>query len=113
MKANVQKIIDKTCELWGVSYEDVLGRDRQQPLPLVRAMIAKTIRDIFDLTHQRIGELVGRNHSSVTYYYKMYDAEYKYNQEFRNFANALKEVVLDMRTDFQEELDEELKEIIG
>lgn len=43
----------------------------------------------------------------------MYDTEYKYNQEFRNFANAMKEVTMEMRTDFQEELDEELKEIIG
>ena len=113
MKANVDRIINKACELWGVSYEDVFGRRRDMPLPLARAMIVKTIRDIFDLTHQRIGEFVGRNHSSVYYYYKMYDTEYKYNREFRNFANAMKEVVMEMRTDFQEELDEELKEIIG
>lgn len=109
MNANIDKIINKACMLWGVSKEDVLGKKRNVPFPFARAMIAKTIRDTYGLSYPKIGKIMGKNHSSVIYYYKLYDTEYKYNQEFRNFANAMKE----MRTDFQEELEEELKEIIG
>ena len=76
-------------------------------------MVAKNIRDTFGLSFPMIGKIMERNHSSIIYYLKMYDAEYRYNQEFRNFANAMKEVAFDIRNDFQEELDEELKEIIG
>ena len=49
MKANVDRIINKACELWGVSYEDVVGRGREVPLPFARAMIAKTIRETHDI----------------------------------------------------------------
>lgn len=113
MKANVDRIINKACELWGVSYEDVAGRSREVPLPFARSMVAKTIRDAYGLSYSEIGRMLNRNHSSISYYYKMYDAEYQYNQEFRNFANVLKEMVLDVRTAFQQELEQELNEIIG
>lgn len=113
MKANVDRIINKACELWGVSRDDVLGRSRKTPLPFARTMIAKTIQETHDISLVEIGRILNRHHSSIIFYIKMYDTEYKYNQEFRNFANAMKEVALDIRTDFQEELDEELKEIIG
>ena len=113
MKANVDRIINKACELWGVSYEDVVGKRREVPLPFARAMIAKTIRETHDISLIEIGRIINRNHSTIIFYIKMYDTEYKYNQEFRNFANAMKEVTMEMRTDFQEELDEELIGIIG
>lgn len=113
MKDNIERIINRACSIWNVKYEDVIGRSREKPLPFVRAIIAKTIRDVFGLSFQSIGSFLGRNHSSAFYYVRLYDSEYKYNQEFRNFANAMKDVALDMRTGFQEELDDELNEIIG
>lgn len=113
MKENIDRIINKSCELWNVSREDVLGRRRNVPLPFARYMITKMIRDTLGLSYPEIGKIMGRSHSATFYYYKLYDAEYKYNQEFRNFANAMREVVMDIRTNFQEELDEELNEIIG
>ncbi len=113
MNANIDKIINTACALWDVSKEDLLSKKRNAPLPFARVMVAKNIRDTFGLSFPMIGKIMGRNHSSIIYYLKMYDAEYKYNQEFRNFANAMKKVTLDAKTDFQEELSEELNEIIG
>lgn len=112
MKENINKIINRACALWGVSKEDVLGTKRNIPLPFARSMIVKTIRDTFGFSYPKIGGIIGKNHSSAMYYYKMYDSEYKYNREFRNFAKAMEELVLDIKTDFQEELEKELKEII-
>lgn len=113
MKGSIDRIIKEACLLWNVSCEDVLGRKRTFPLSLVRAMIAKTIRDLLRLPFMTIGKIMNRNHSSVIHYIKIYDAEYKYNQDFRKFANVMKDVVLDIRTDFQKELEDELNEIIG
>ena len=76
-------------------------------------MIAYTIRDTFRLPLKKISDILGCNHTTIIYYLKMYDSEYKYNQEFRNFAIAMKGVSSDIRTEFQEELEEELNEIIG
>lgn len=113
MKENINKIINKACFLWNVSQEAFLGRRKDMPLPFARSMVAKTIRDVYGLSYTEIGRILNRNHSSISYYYKMYDAEYQYNQGFRNFANVLKEMALDIRTEFQEELEQELNEIIG
>lgn len=113
MKENINKIIDKACALWGVGRQDVLGKSRNMPLPFARSMVAKTLRDAYGLSYPKIGKILNRNHSTIFKYFKMYDAEYKYNQVFRNFADIMKEVVLDVRTSFEETLEEELKGIIG
>lgn len=113
MKDSIDKIINKACLLWGVSREDVLGRSRKIPIPFARTMIAKTIRETHGISLAEIGRILDRNHSSIIHYIKMYDSEYRYNQEFRNFANAMKEVAFDIKKDFQEELEDELNEIIG
>lgn len=113
MKENIDKIINKACLLWGVSREDALGRSRKVPIPFARTMIAKTIREVYGYPFMKIGDILNRDHATIIHYLKIYDAEYKYNKEFRNFANAMKEVTFDIRNDLQEELDDELNEIIG
>lgn len=111
MKQPVEKILDKGCKLWGVTMNDVLGRSRKQPIPLVRAMIAKTIREVYGYPFMKIGDILNRNHATIIHYLKMYDAEYKYNKEFRNFANAMKDIENDVQNEFAEELEDEFNEV--
>lgn len=42
----------------------------------------------------------------------MYKHEFAYNAEFRNFANIVLDSI-ELKTAFQEELEQELNEIIG
>lgn len=107
----MERIIDFACKIWGVQREDVMGRSRVQPLTFVRAMIAHTMRDSFGLSLMHIGKHLNRNHTSIVHYLKLYDAEYKYNKQFRTFANAMKDSILEVKSEFQEELEEEYKEI--
>ena len=76
-------------------------------------MVAKTLRDTFGLTFMDIGRLLRRNHTSIIYYLKMYDAEYKYNKEFRNFANAMKDIAQEVNVELKHELENEFNEIYG
>lgn len=113
MRKNIEKIIDKACSFWGVSRKEVLGKGRGKPLPFARAMIAKTLRDMYGMTTIRIGFELNRDHSTVVHYLKVYDAEYAYNKEFRNFAIAMKESSSEEKTKFQQELEDEFNEIYG
>jgi chromosomal replication initiation ATPase DnaA len=111
MRQRIGKLFDKACKCWGVTVTEVLGSCRKQPLPLVRAMIAKTLRDNHSLTLEEIGGHLNRHHTTVIYYFKIFDAEYKYNKEFRNFANAMKDIDNDIQNEFAEELEHEFNEV--
>lgn len=113
MKEAITRVFNKAEMLWGVSHEAIIGRSRNRPLPFARAMVAKTLRDTFGLTFMDIGRLLRRNHTSIIYYLKMYDAEYKYNKEFRNFANAMKDIAQEVNVELKHELENELNEIYG
>jgi chromosomal replication initiation ATPase DnaA len=113
MRKNIEKTIDRACSIWGVTRKEVLGRSRERPLPFARAMIAKTLRDMYGMTLLRIGFELNRNHSTIVHYLKVYDAEFAYNKEFRNFAHAMKDVSPEAKTEFQQELEDEFNEIYG
>lgn len=36
-----------------------------------------------------IGYMLNRDHSTISYYFKMYEYEYRYNEEFRNLADEI------------------------
>lgn len=113
MRKNIEKTIDRACSIWGVTRKEVLGRSRERPLPFARAMIAKTLRDMYGMTLLRIGFELNRDHSTIVHYLKVYEAEFAYNKEFRNFAHAMKEVSPEVKTELQQELEDEFNEIYG
>lgn len=113
MKGNIEKILKKTCSVFGISEEDLKSRRKSRNLVYARMICAKYISYSCRECSRVIGDVINRNSSTVRYYLSIFEQEYRYNRDFRNFANAMKEVTLDMRTGFQEELDDELNEIIG
>ena len=113
MRKNIEKTIDRACSIWGVTRKEVLGRSRERPLPFARAMIAKTLRDMYGFTMVRIGFELNRDHSTIVHYLKVYDAEFAYNKEFRNFANAMKDIAQEVNAELKHELENEFNEIYG
>ena len=41
------------------------------------------------LTYEDIGYMLNRDHSTIMYYIKKYDDEYRYNEEFRKLADEI------------------------
>ena len=113
MKENIDKILKKACSTFGVSMEDVLTRKKDRPLFFARMVSAKHLRDLCGLSSLEVGKILNKDHSTILRYLCLYDQEYHYNKEFRIFADKVKDIDLEVRTDFQEELEGELNEIIG
>ena len=108
------KIIQTVCSKWRVLYSDVVGNCRKQPLPFIRMTIAYFLRQYTTLSLMQIGSLLHRKHCTVIYYLKAYESEFRFNEEFRNFAERIKEDLQDIiKSSFVLELEEEFNEIRG
>ena len=108
------KIIQTVCSKWRVLYSDVVGNCRKQPLPFIRMTIAYFLRQYTTLSLMQIGSLLHRKHCTVIYYLKAYESEFRFNEEFRNFAERIKEDLQDIiKSSFALELEEEFNEIYG
>ena len=108
------KIIQTVCSKWRVLYSDVVGNCRKQPLPFIRMTIAYFLRQYTTLSLMQIGSLLHRKHCTVIYYLKAYESEFRFNEEFRNFAKRIEEDLQDIiKSSFVLELEEEFNEIYG
>lgn len=97
-----------------MSLDDVCGRSRKQEVVYTRMMIAHFLRQYTPLSTTEIGALISRDHSTVIYYLKAYESEFRFNEEFRNFAKSIKEELDDIPKDpFALEIEEEFNEIYG
>lgn len=113
MKGNIEKILAKTCDVFGVSAEDIRSNKHNRNVFFARVVVAKHLRTLFPLSSTEIGQILCKDHSTVLRYLSVYDQEYRYNKEFRIFADKTKDIDLEIKSDFHEELEDELNEIIG
>lgn len=113
MKANIEKILTKTCSVFAIEVEDLRSKKHDRQLFYARMISAKHIYELCNISTIKVGEIINRNHATVLRYLCIYDQEYHYNKEFRIFADKVKDIGLEVRTCFQEELEGELNEIIG
>lgn len=112
MKANAEKIINNVCSLYGVTLEELVSPSKLQCLFFARTMIGYFLARYSQLSESEVGKIMNRHHSTINYYKRMYKHEFAYNSEFRNFANIVLDSI-ELKTAFQEELEQELNEIIG
>lgn len=97
-----------------MSLDDVCGRSRKQEVVYTRMMIAHFLRQYTILSTTEIGRLINRDHSTIVHHLKAYDSEFRFNEEFRNFAKRIEEDLQDIiKSSFVLELEEEFNEIRG
>ena len=108
------KIIQTVCRTWRVLYSDVCGRCRKRELVFARMTIANFLREYTPLSTTEIGALISRDHSTVIHYIKTYKDEFRFNKEFRNFAESIKRELQEKeKSPFVLGLEEEFNEIRG
>lgn len=112
MKENISKIVKKTCSVFGISEEELKSRKRGRELVYARMICARCISSC-GANSRTIADVLKRNSSTARYYLSIFEQEYLYNKDFRNFANAVNMVSLDITNEFHRELEQELNEIIG
>ena len=76
--------------------------------------IANFLREYTPLSTTEIGALISWDHSTVIHCIKTYKDEFRFNKDFRNFAESIKEELDDIPKDpFALEIEEEFNEIYG
>ncbi len=61
-----QLILDATCEMFGLSLEEITGRSRQRPLVIARQVAMYVFRELTEMSYPAIGrEFGGRDHTTV------------------------------------------------
>lgn len=108
------KIIQTVCKTWDRSLDDVCGKSRKQDVVYTRMTIAYFLRQYTKLSTTEIGNLINRDHATIIHYLKAYDSEFRFNKDFRNFAERIKEdLQYILKSSFALELEEEFNEIRG
>lgn len=66
-------IISRVCNRLNVSYLEVSGSSRKSAITPIRFILAHELRK-HDITLERIGQIMKRNHATVIYYLNQYEA---------------------------------------
>lgn len=83
-------IKDAIAEALGVSFHDIVGRNRERKYVYAR-MIFALLRRQEGATVLRIAKEMSHNHATVIYYLKKYQDDYKYTPEFRGYVQAVQD----------------------
>ena len=76
----------------GVTFRDICRRGRQRSLVYARFIYCHHAALAGD-TAISIARELGHKHSTIRYYLRHYEQEYKYNREFRNAAQAVADLI--------------------
>lgn len=113
MREDILRTMQMICNVYDVELDDVRGKSRQRFLVNVRVVIAGVLRSEYNLTFTEIGNFLNRDHSTITYYKAIYDDLIHYDKTFQDMLKSIEEVLLDIRTDFQAELEDEFGGLIN
>lgn len=112
MTEEIFQTIRQICSAYGVSVDDVLSRSRKRELCHVRIIIAYIIRNKYRLSYYETGKFINRDHSTITYYVKIYDDLCKYDFSFRDMVAKINDIVSNIKTEFQKELEDEFSSLV-
>jgi chromosomal replication initiation ATPase DnaA len=61
----ISELITESIEITGISYEDIISKNRQRDIVCGRWHAWKLLREKGELTYQSIGRLFGTDHATV------------------------------------------------
>lgn len=76
----------------GVSFRDICRRSRKRAIVYARFIYSHLAAQEGD-SATTISQEINHKHSDVSYYLRRYEAEFKYNREFRNAARAVVDIL--------------------
>lgn len=113
MREDILRTMTMICSIYDVELDDVRSKSKERFLFYVRVVIAFVLRSQYNLTFVEIGKYLNRDHATITYYKKMYGDLIKYDHTFREMVESIVDIILNINTDLQAELEDELIGIIG
>lgn len=113
MTENIDKIVRKTCSVFNITKEELRSKNQDRHLVYARMICVKHIKSLCNLSSSKIAEAINRDSSTVRYYLSVVEKECFYNSSFRTLSDEVGLVCLEIRSDLEIELEQELNEIIG
>lgn len=87
----------KITELTGVSENEIKGKSRKQNVVEARKMFGYSARLLTNETMQKIGRYIGKDHSTISFYFKnvkeMKEVDKVYNEKVRAFIFNLNQTL--------------------
>ena len=78
----------------GFNYETLRSKSRKEEINIARNILGVLLRQEYNIRFKRIGQIVNRDHSSVVYYCKSWEGNYKcwpdYKRLFDKCTNIMK-----------------------
>lgn len=88
----IAKIKAAIYEVTGFKFDTYTGKSRQRDKCYARMIFVYHCRKL-KLSLYAIANLVNRDHSSIVHYLKQYVIDYKYDREFREWADRINEIL--------------------
>jgi len=85
-----ERCIKNISKALNVQVSDIIGNKRQREIVTARMIAAATIRNNTQLTLKEIGSIFGKDHTSIIYHCKQYDALLKTKDKY--FIRKLEKV---------------------
>tara|TARA_R100000541_G_scaffold58407_1_gene69611 strand:+ start:1728 stop:2129 length:402 start_codon:yes stop_codon:yes gene_type:complete len=87
----ILRVVEKAS---GYSYETLRSNNRKEEIAIARNILGVLLRQEYNIRFKRIGQIINRNHSSVVYYGKSWEGNYKcwpnYKRMFDKCTNIMK-----------------------
>lgn len=93
---NVTNALEDVAKLWGLTYKDIVGKCRDYNTTMARMAIASLLVKICGYTTTMTGRLVGRDHSTVTYYCKTIPYEMLHNKRYAEKVKSATQIISEM-----------------
>lgn len=93
-----EQIVSVVCEVCDVRSWEIYGPSKEPDICLARYMLGYLMRDLLNLSSVRIGKVLERDHATVLYWFKRFDAMLDTEEEIRRlYADAITRLSLDYR----------------
>lgn len=112
MRENIQRTLQMICKTYNVEMSELFSESKVRYLFYVRVIAAYILRKYYRLSTTKTGEFLARDHSTIVYYGKSYKDLKKYDATFREMLNSVSYITLEIKDEFQMELEDEFSEII-
>jgi chromosomal replication initiation ATPase DnaA len=78
-----------TESITGISRETIVSKNRKQHIAIVRNVVGCILHNELGLTVIKSGKLIGKDHSTIVYYAKVFEANMSY---FKNFSSIYESI---------------------
>lgn len=84
-----EELLERVTDVCGAIVGNNFRNKSNQRIYLFPRMIVAYHLRTQGRTVSDIGFMLNRNHSTISYYLKKYDDEYRFNEDFRNLADEI------------------------